>query len=118
MLNTFVSTRGTVVANDYRAFVSGGASYVAIVEFQTKEGKRVRFTDGIGTFPPEFQVGSQVDVLYDPNDTAKARINSWTRLWLAPTIFITVGTLPVLIGAAVIIVVSGVGWRIARRSGQ
>ena len=37
----------------------------AIIEFQTKEGKTVKFTSQIGQNPPA-TIGSEVSVLYDP----------------------------------------------------
>ncbi|HET7089811.1 MAG TPA: DUF3592 domain-containing protein [Anaerolineae bacterium] len=68
----------------------------------------MRFTDGIGNLPPEYEVGAQVDVLYNPKDVDEARISSWVRLWLAPTLLTFVGTLPILIGI-------GVAWAVRRR---
>ncbi|NTU82568.1 MAG: hypothetical protein HGA45_24895 [Chloroflexales bacterium] len=35
--------------------------------------------------------------MYAPADVHHARINSWKRLWLAPTIFIVVGALPLIV---------------------
>jgi len=95
-------TRGTVVDNVYRPFAEGGAAYVPVVEFQTHDGETVRFTDGVGTIPPDYEVGTEVKVLYDPDDVHHARVASWKRLWLAPTILTCVGLVPVLIAVVVI----------------
>jgi hypothetical protein len=100
-----ISTHGTVVDNAWRAFAHGGAAYVPVVDFQTLEGETVRFADGIGSIPPDYEVGSEVQVLYDPDDVHSARVVSWKRLWLAPTLITCVGLLPMLIVVVVILVV-------------
>lgn len=110
IISAFVAARGTVVDNSYWAG-SGpdtGGAYYPVVEFKPRDGKLVRFTDGIGSLPPEYEVGAQVDVLYNPKDVDEARISSWVRLWLAPTLLTFVGTLPILISI-------GVLWAVRRR---
>jgi len=96
-----ISARGTVVDNMTVAFASG-ASYAPVVDFRTMEAGMVRFTDGVGTIPPDYEVGAEVKVLYDPADVHSARVVSWKRLWLAPTILTCVGLLPILVGVLVI----------------
>jgi hypothetical protein len=107
MVNAFTAARGTVVGNIWRPFAEGGAAYVPVVEFQTRDEQVVRFTDGIGTYPPEYEVGAQVSVLYDPADVQNARVNSWKRMWFGPTLITSIGVLPILIGV-------GVAWGMRR----
>jgi hypothetical protein len=102
----WVSTRGTVVDNYWEAFAQGGAAYVPVVDFQTLDGQAVRFSDGIGSIPPDYQVGAEVQVLYDPDDVHHARVVSWKRLWFAPTLITCVGLLPLLIALVVICAVA------------
>jgi len=98
MINAFASARGTVVDNVWQAFAEGSASYTPVIEFQTVEGQTIRFTDGIGTYPPEYEAGAQVNVLYDPQDVHHARLNSWKRIWFGPTLITFIGALPLLVG--------------------
>jgi len=98
---TWVSARGTVVDNVLVARATGG-SYAPVVDFQTTEAGTVRFTDGVGTVPPDYEVGTEVKVLYDPEDVHSARVASWKRLWLAPTSLTCVGLSPMLVGVPVI----------------
>jgi hypothetical protein len=98
-LGAFDATRGTVVDNVYQTIqredrIEG--AYHPVVEFEARE-TIVRFTDGVGSLPPDYEVGAQVDVLYNPNNARDARIDSWKRLWLAPTLLTSVGALPLLI---------------------
>ena len=106
---SWVSTHGTVVDNVVVARATG-ASYTPVVDFRTMEAGMVRFTDGVGTIPPDYEVGAEVKVLYDPDDVHSARVVSWKRLWLGPTLLIGAGLLPVLIAAVVLWLVGrGVG---------
>jgi len=38
---------------------------------------------------------------FDPSDPAHARTTSWKRLWLVPTLLVTVGLLPALVCDAI-----------------
>ena len=98
---SWVSTRGTVVDNVVVARATG-ASYSPVVDFRTMEGETVRFTDSTGTIPPDYEIGAEVKVLYDPDDVHSAQVVSWKRLWLGPTLLICVGLLPILVGVVVI----------------
>ncbi len=54
------------------ANVSG--AYHPVVEFITAEGRRARFTDGIGSLLPDYAICATVRVLYDPADIQAARL--------------------------------------------
>ena len=107
MVNTLVAARGTVVDNVWQAFAHGGAAYVPVVEYQTRGGRVVRFTDGIGTYPAEYEVGAEVKVLYNPEDVQNARIYSWKRIWFAPTLITSIGMIPLLIGVVLALFLKG-----------
>jgi hypothetical protein len=100
MISAFTAGRGTVVDNVWQAFAEGGAAYTPVIEFQTADGQTVRFTDGIGTFPAEYEAGTQVNILYDPQDVHHACLNTWKRIWFAPTLITSIGALPLLVGFA------------------
>jgi hypothetical protein len=107
-VETYVRVSGTVVDNSYSPSDSSDSTsgaYYPVVEFKPKDGRPVRFTDQIGSLPPDYEIGDTVEVIYNPQDRNEARVVSWTRLWLVPTIFITVGSLPGMIGLAVYIIV-------------
>lgn len=97
----WISAPGTVVDNVMIARATG-AAYSPVVEFRTMEGETVRFTDDVGTVPPDYEVGAKVKVLYDPDDVHNAQLVSWKRLWVGPTLLIGGGLLPVLIAAFVL----------------
>lgn len=101
MVADFSETQGTVVENQWEAFAHGGAAYVPRVEFRTQDGERKWFTDGVGSIPPDYEVGEQVTVLYDPQGEQAPRIKSFKRIWFAPLLIASIGLLPVLVVAIV-----------------
>ncbi len=62
--------------NVWRAFADGGAAYTPLVDFETRHGDVVRSQDGIGSIPPDYQVGAEVTVLCVPDDVQDARVIS------------------------------------------
>lgn len=99
-LSGFRRAEGRVVDNSYATINDNGTitgAYHPVVEFRPAGGSPVRFTDGIGSLPPDYEVGAQVPVIYNPENHREARIYTWKRVWLAPTIFMAVGVLPVIV---------------------
>jgi hypothetical protein len=107
-----VRTEGTVVDNRLvtdRRDGNDEHAYLPVVEYVDGSGKAARFTDPVGSLPADYAVGERVPIAVDPRDASRSRITSWKRLWLAPTIFVAAGLLPVLVCAVVF-------WRISRRT--
>src|SRR5215213_4449889 len=105
MSRLFTQTKGTIVQNTYSATNDSGnvsGAYFPVIEFTDANDKKVRFTEGIGSLPPDFEIGERVDLFYNPQNTKEARIITWKRLWLVPTILSFVGLLPVIISLIVV----------------
>lgn len=94
-ISTYQTTAGTIVDNTYQSTSENGGAYYPIIEFKPLDGPTTRFTDGIGSLPPDYEVGETIEILYNPQDVRQARINSWKRLWFAPTLLIAIGLLPI-----------------------
>lgn len=103
-LERSVRTEGRVVDNrlviDHRDGFEE-QSYRPVVEYRDADGRVRRFSDPAGSLPPDHAVGEAVEVAFDPHDPAKARLTSWKRLWLVPTLLIGVGLLPALVCALI-----------------
>ncbi len=99
-LTRSVRTTGTVVENrltvDRRDGVEEHA-YQPVVEFHDGSGQRRRFTDPVASLPPDYATGTALEIAFDPRDPTQARIVSWKRLWLVPTLLLAVGALPALV---------------------
>jgi hypothetical protein len=103
IVNSYYSTKGTVIGNDYLRLADPQNSararwtYHAVVRFFARNGSEVTFTDREGAYPEEYETGTQVDVIYDPVDPQNALISSWSHLWLGPLIFLGIGLLPEIV---------------------
>ncbi|MBA4067470.1 MAG: hypothetical protein C0501_27930 [Isosphaera sp.] len=67
-----------------------------VVEFEDRSGRHHRVTLATGTagYQP-FPVGTRVEILWPPDDPARARIRSFLHLWFFPTMFTASGLLGV-----------------------
>jgi len=101
MVKTYSSTAGMVIGNDYLSTTDLEDSskvswaYYPVVRFSAR-GHQFTFTDGVGTHPPEYENGDEVEVLYNPDDPYDATIKSWKRVWFGPIWITTIGLLPIL----------------------
>ena len=72
--------------------------YRAVVEF-TVDGETRRFSANTSSSVKP-RLGRRVNVLYNPDNPDNARIKSWSALWMLPTIFLAMGGVFLLLGAA------------------
>lgn len=75
--------------------IEGG--YFPMVRLETNQGT-VRFTDRSGAQQPEFRDGEDVEIVFPQYQPQQARIYSWKRVWLIPTMITVGGILPLVIG--------------------
>jgi hypothetical protein len=59
---------GTVVDLDLSSSSDGGSAYCPVIEFKTKAGEPVRYYGNVCSSPPSYNIGDQVEVLYDPQE--------------------------------------------------
>lgn len=80
-LSNAVETRGIVTASEYKGQSSedGGSMYSPKIRFTDSIGKQYEFTENWSSNRPDFNVGDEVIVLYDPANPQKARRggNKW-----------------------------------------
>jgi len=66
-----------------------GEAYYPIVQFVANDGKRRDVQLSEGSFPPAYEVGDEVEVLYEPDHPLDARIKSASSsalMWVLPGI--------------------------------
>jgi hypothetical protein len=61
----------------------GSITYYPVVEFTTADGKRVVFSSNFSSNPPEFEVGEEVEVYYEPEKPSGAEVKSFFSQWFA-----------------------------------
>jgi hypothetical protein len=76
-----------------------GFTYHAVVRFTTASGTSIQFEDGVGTSPPEYHVGDDVQVLYLANaPPSSAVIDRDIGNWALPVGFGLAGMVLVALG--------------------
>jgi len=55
--------------------------YAPEVVFSTADGEEVTFTSGVGSSPPNYRIGQQVKVFYEPTEPQNAKVDSWLERW-------------------------------------
>ena len=82
------TTTGRVVRLEESSDSDGGCCvYSPVIEFKVN-GQTYSFESGNASYPPAYDVGEEVKVIYHPNDPNTAQINKWTERWLLPIIII------------------------------
>lgn len=73
-------------------------TYAPRISFKTANGQEVTFKSSVSSNPPSYSTGESVVILYNPTSPqASATINSFTGLWLGPTIIGGIGAVLFLI---------------------
>ncbi|MBN1535980.1 MAG: DUF3592 domain-containing protein [Anaerolineales bacterium] len=102
MIENFTSTRGTVIGTDFLRNIDAQDSTISSwtihprVRFTTPQGQEVSFTDSVGSYPADYEVGDKVEVLYNPENPREATIKNWKYIWFAPLWITAIGLLPIL----------------------
>lgn len=94
-INTAQEVKGTVVEMVYRrkSTKRSGGGYLPVYQFRTVDGKKITAKDSLSRNPPQFQVGQEIDVLYNPENPHHARINKWVNLYFLPALLGGIGLL-------------------------
>jgi hypothetical protein len=71
---------GTVVDLDLSSGGDNTSSFCPVIEFTTKAGEPVRYYGNVCSNPPSYDIGEQVEVLYDPQDIRKVQMTGfWSQ---------------------------------------
>jgi hypothetical protein len=77
-------------------------TFSPVIRFTTGDGRALSFTHPVFSYPPEFKVGDQADVLYDPQDPHNARaVKRVSDLFQTARLFGAAGT--ALLAAGILI---------------
>lgn len=101
-LRNSIPVTGIVLRNEPLPNVKQSYNLAPVIEFTAKDGEIITYQDKIATYPPEFSIGDQVNVLYDKDDPHNATISSFTQMWLMTLILTGSGILIILAGYIII----------------
>ncbi len=87
------AVKGTVIQMVYSRTSSSSSSggYAPVYQYKTLDGQSFVMQDNLSSNPPRFQVGQEIDVLYESENPQKARINKWMNLYFAPVLLGVLG---------------------------
>jgi hypothetical protein len=68
---------GTVVDLDLSSGADSTSAYCPVIEFTTKAGEPVRYYGNVCSNPPSYDIGAQVEVLYDPQDIQSVQMTGF-----------------------------------------
>jgi hypothetical protein len=77
--------KGKVIQSVYFPDENGGG-YAPMYQFRTLDGKSIEILDDLSSNPPRFQVGQEIDILYESANPEKARINKGLNLYFEPLV--------------------------------
>jgi len=89
---------GQVVDVIVKTDSDGDPMYYPEFTFTTAAGENVQVRSNVGSNPPAHRVGDKIEILYDPNQPLNAKVNSFSGVWLLPTILLGIGGLFILFG--------------------
>jgi hypothetical protein len=83
---------GTVVENIVGHSASDDSTmYYPEFSFQTPDGEAHTMVSSSGSSPASYKVGQHVPVVYTPGDLTSAKVDSFSELWFAATVFFVLG---------------------------
>ena len=99
------AAKGTVIQMVYSRTSSSsgsGGGYAPVYQFRTLDGQTIMIQDSLSSNPPQFQVGQEIDVLYESGNPQKARINKWMNLYFVPVLLGGMGLIFGGVGIAIV----------------
>lgn len=72
-IDTMHKTTGVVIKVKRISFENRD-TFSPVVRFATHDGRALSFTDSVSKYPPEFELGEQTQVFYDPQNPHQARV--------------------------------------------
>ena len=89
-------TGGVVRLEESDSSDGGCCVYSPVIEFNLN-GQTYSFEGDNASYPPAYEVGESVSVLYDPAEPHTAQINKWSERWLFPILIVPAMVLGALI---------------------
>ena len=103
-MRAFLPAAGEVIGSaPVRSSRNNSTTYAAEVRFVAQDGKSYNFRESVSSNPPSHKIGDMVNVLYDPGNPSKARVDDFVNTWLFPLLLGGMGLLFALIGGSIVL---------------
>ena len=76
----------------------GGTAYAPAYTFTDASGAEHKAYSTVSSYPPQYEVGEKVQVLYDPDKPKHAKICAYFELWGLATVLAALGGLNCIMG--------------------
>ncbi|MFC1737980.1 DUF3592 domain-containing protein [Planctomycetota bacterium] len=96
-LETAVKTKGKVVVME-EDYSSDDTMYCPTFTFIDNTGKKHRVRSSLSSYPPKYEVGDTIPILYDPQNPSNADVDSFSNLWLGSVIAFVLSVPPLILG--------------------
>lgn len=103
-LKTAEKTHGTVLDVVERR-TSDGTMYYPVYSFVDVYGTEHKIYSKSGSYPPRYDVGDPISILYDPENPKEIKMDSFVSLWMGSIVAGVLGIIPFFIGALLLFVV-------------
>jgi uncharacterized Tic20 family protein len=84
---------------------SDGTMYYPVYSFVDIYGTEHKIYSKSGSYPPRYEVGDPISILYDPENPKEIKMDSFVSLWMGTIVAGVLGIIPFLIGAVFLLVV-------------
>lgn len=102
-IETSEKTSGTVIELIEKKS-DDGYTYAPKITFLDKaDSREITFISQTSSNPPAYKVGENLNIIYDPNNPEKAKIDSFFNLWLGEILFSAIGLIFFIIGIFVLV---------------
>ncbi|MEQ9091363.1 MAG: DUF3592 domain-containing protein [Balneola sp.] len=97
LLGKGIKARAVVYKNINKSRNSDSGYYYPVIRFQTEDDKWITQELNFGQTNPK-EVGTELDILYDPQEPTIVDINSKFRLEILPRVLVSVGLVALILG--------------------
>ncbi|WP_298769943.1 DUF3592 domain-containing protein [uncultured Shewanella sp.] len=81
------ATSGVGKVVDFKeVYSSRSMTYAPIIEYQLPDGKTAHFVSSTSAYPPAYEIGEPVDILYSTKQPQNVSINGFFSLWIGELI--------------------------------
>jgi len=88
---------------DSEGYTTTQKMYLPVIEFTTKDGQKITSMSQVSTANPnKWEIGQEIDILYDPENPNNAKINKKLNVYILPVIFIILAIIFLTIGLVLI----------------
>jgi hypothetical protein len=84
-------TEGTVIRFATTRNSDGHTMYLPVFQYRTNDGSAYEHTSSVASKPPAYEIGETAMIFYSKKNPRKAKLNSFSELWLFKLIFTLIG---------------------------